>query len=164
MKKLSIVSSLLMILLLSGMSVQAQVWKNGEKKQAVNREADVKKRLINHESLLKSTRDTELQEIYKERVEIFKSIQTDIVEWNKRIENNDQLNSQRYNLLTSLKLRKAEEMQMLITIRSMEIAYQAFGGEYRDEANRILEDLRNKLESSKGNFDNAINQIEANIQ
>ncbi len=150
--------------MIQGSMVFAQAWVNSEQKQAINREAEVKKRLINHEALIKNTKDTELINIYEERVALYKSVQDDIGRWNEKIKAGEKENSHRYNLLSSIKMRKGEYMQMLITIRSNEKAYELFGGNYKEEPVGILSNLRSEINASLKSFDDAIANVSGLIQ
>ena len=163
MQYLKMISMLLLIFLSYSPTVSAQIWKSTEQKQAINRKADAQKRIINNENTLKYTRDADLQEIYKDRLALLKTVEPDIEQWNAKINANDKINSQRYNLLTQLKLRKVEAMQMLITLRTMEIGYENFGGDFKDESIGILKQLRLKTEQSIQAFEASINEVKGNL-
>lgn len=145
-------------------SASAQIWKNSEKKQAINREATVKKRLINNENALKNSKDATLQGLYKQRIAILKAIENDIIAWNEKIEADEKTNSQRYNFLTNLKLGKVDALQLLINIRAAEIVYETFGGDFKAEPVNILKELRGNAKNNLKAYDEAINKATSNIQ
>ncbi len=152
------------LLLFGFQSVTAQVWKNSESKQSINREANVKKRLINNENALNLTKDATNQTFYNERIALLKSAESDITSWNAKIEAGDKTNSQRYNLLTNLKLSKVDAIQALINIRTAEVLYEKFGGDFQEEPLGILQELRGKIDACLSSFDEAISKTESNIQ
>ena len=163
--RFSVLFSLVCLFLFLGQqSVSAQIWKNGEQKQAINREATTKKKLINNENALRASKDAINQGFYNQRITLLKEVETDIVAWNAKIKAGEQLNSQRYNLLTNLKLGKSDAYQELITIRSAELIYEAFGGAFKEEALGILTKLRGKINANLQFYDEAINELAANIQ
>ncbi len=163
MKNSILLFALPLALLFTVQSLSAQIWKNSERKQAINREATVKKRIINNENALKITKDPEIQKIYEERIALLKSCQQDIVEWNKATEADEKQNSHRYNLLTNLKLGKVDALQALINIRTSEVVYETFGGDFTEEPVAILKDLRQNARNCLPAFDEAISKVKANI-
>ena len=164
MKYLKVISLFVVLSSFVPSIVSAQAWKSAEQKQAINRQADAQKRIINNENALKRNRDEVSKAIFKDRIALLKTIASDIEKWNAKINAGDKINSQRYNLITQIKLRKSEAIQMLLTLRTMEIAYKNFGGEYKDEPMDILQKLRTKTEQATQAFDDSIQELINKIQ
>lgn len=156
-------SLLILAFVFMGHIANAQIWKNTEQKQSNNREATVKNRLLNNENALKATKDATLKELYKKRIALFKECQQDIEKWREKIQAGEKKNSNRYNLLTNLKIGKVDAMQSLINIRLAEIAYELFGGDFKDEPLGTLKKLRREYQAGVKAYDNAIAEITGNI-
>ena len=141
-----------------------QAWKSSEQKQSINREAAVKKKLVNNENALKAAKDDINQAIYTERIELLNSILMDIASWRQQIEAGNKENAQRYNLISNLKIGKSDAMQFLIGSRSSELLYEAFGGTYKEEPIGILATLRSDLTNNLKAYETAIEKVKSNIQ
>lgn len=144
--------------------VNAQAWKTTEKKQAINREATVKKRIINNQNALKITKDPVLRNVYETRIAQFEQAQADIAEWLKRIEAGDRDNTYRYNLLTSLQLSRGEALQTIVELRTRELAYEAFGGDFTEEAMQALEPLRQQVTQGVAAYEATLAAVRATIE
>jgi len=158
-----LITAALLVLLFSE-SANAQAWKNSETHQSVNREADFKKRKLNNENFLKNAKDAEMRKIHQERVVLLSGGLKDIATWKNKIDAGEKKNAFRYNLLLSIILRKSEAMQMLVTIRTQEIAYELFGADFKQEALSVLKQLRKETYESLASYDKAIKRLRNNIK
>lgn len=161
MKKLFFI---LVILLASGEMVSAQAWKTGEQKKAINRKADLDRRILNNQRALKNVKDSENKKVYETRIATLNEALALVEKQKEKIEAGDRENTWRYYEMGTVKLRKVEAMQMLINIRLSEIAYEAFGGDMKEEMISVYEALREKVKQDLRVYDEAIKKIEANIK
>ncbi|MEL6275617.1 MAG: hypothetical protein AAFU03_10985 [Bacteroidota bacterium] len=164
MKHVFFLPLFLFAFLLTAPSISAQAWKNSETRQSINRTATVQKRILNNENARSRSQDETMQGIFDERIALLRSIEQDIEQWTAQIEAGAQNNAYRYNLLTNIKLGKADAMQSLLNSRTAELLYVAFGGNFKEEALGVLTTLRTELGNRLGAYDDAINQLMANME